>query len=264
MHPSEIVYNVIEFAKNGSLSTIIKYTGGFDETVAKFYFTQIWHAVAYIHSFGIAHMDIKLDNILLDEFFNAKLADFGISVDVSKTEGLSDCICGTANYMAPEVAHLLPTETYDAYKADVYSLGMCLYLMLFGELPLEENYDTCSMEDSETIGWITGLKPSENCKKKWDLSSCHLQELVGNMLSMDPDVRPSLQEILEWDWINYHNNLWSPQDVFEDMEQRWIIISKIKQYTVFDVVQPPPLWLVPLLVWQNLGRWQLHWEKKFI
>ena len=160
----ETAYNIIEFAENGSLAYFIRKTGGFDEDIAKFYFVQIWHAVAYVHSFGIAHMDIKLDNILLDEFFNVKLADFGVSVDVSATRGFADCICGTAGFMAPEVVYLLKTETYDAYKADVFSLGMWLYFMLFGEFPISESNDSWSVDESEIIGWITGLKCSLNNK----------------------------------------------------------------------------------------------------
>ena len=157
---SEAIFNIIQFAENGSLAYFIRKTGGLGENIAKFYFTQIWHAVAYVHSFGIAHMDIKLDNILLDEFFNAKLADFGVSVDVSATGGFADRFWWTAGYMAPEVFYLLPTETYDAFKADIFSLGMWLYMMLYGEFPINENYDTWSEDESLIIGWVTGLKCS--------------------------------------------------------------------------------------------------------
>ena len=126
----DTMYNVIELAEKGSLSSIIKHTGGLSENLAKFYFVQIWHAIAHIHSFGIAHMDIKLSNILLDKFFNMKVADLGISIDVSQTGGEADSIRGTLWYMAPEVSHLLPTETYNAYKADVYSLGTIVEVQL--------------------------------------------------------------------------------------------------------------------------------------
>ena len=214
------IYNVIEFAENGSLSSIIRKTGGLGEDIAKFYFVQIWHAVAYVHSFGIAHMDIKLDNILLDEFFNAKLADFGVSVDVSATGGFADWFWGTAGYMAPEVAHLLPTETYDAYKADVFSLGMWLYVMLFGEFPINKSYDTWSEDDSGSIGCITGLKWSSEIKKQWDSISCDLQDLIGNLLSLDPDVRPSLHELLEWEWISDISNPEITKEVYQELEYR--------------------------------------------
>ena len=59
-----VMYNVIEFAENGSLANIIRQTGGLSEEVAKFYFMQICNAVNWIHFYGVAHMDIKLENIL--------------------------------------------------------------------------------------------------------------------------------------------------------------------------------------------------------
>ena len=94
-----------------------------------------------------------------------KVADLGISMDVSQTNGLSDIIRGTLWYMAPEVSHLLPTESYDAFKADIYSLGMSLYVMIFGEYPLEDKLSETYFEyESETIGWITGLKCSNESK----------------------------------------------------------------------------------------------------
>ena len=220
---SEVIFNIIQFAENGSLAYFIRKSGGLGEDIAKFYLIQIWHAIAYVHSLEIAHMDIKLDNILLDEFFNVKLADFGVSVDVSATGGFADWFWGTAGYMAPEVAHLLPTETYDAYKADIYSLGMWLYVMLFGEFPIKENYDTWSVDDSEIIGWVTGLKCSIQTKKLWWWASDELQELIGNMLSMDPDERPTIDEILQSEWLNSINN----QVLAHEVQSNWIL-NKIK------------------------------------
>ena len=215
-----VMYSVIELAENGNLANIIRYTGGLGEEFAKFYFIQICHAINYIHYFGIAHMDIKLENILLDRYFNAKVADFGVSVDVSQTGGLSNRVRGTYCYMAPEIVGLIPSDTYDVYKADIYSLGMWLYVMLFGEFPLKEDSETCSNFDSETIGWITGLKWSTEIKKLWDLASLDLQDLLSSMLWIDPDERPTISEILEWEWFKSNDSDNFSQKVYEEMEHR--------------------------------------------
>ena len=87
----------------------------------------------------------------MDQYFNAKVADFGISVDVSQTNGQDNRIRGTPYYMAPEVASWTSTETYDAYKADVYSLGVLLHVMLYGEFPLRGDTETCSNYNSDSI-----------------------------------------------------------------------------------------------------------------
>lgn len=73
-----------------------------------------------MHSQQYCHLDIKLENILLDEYFNIKLADFGSSVNVSESNGSTNKRRGTLMYMAPEVADLEPGKEFDAYAADIY------------------------------------------------------------------------------------------------------------------------------------------------
>ena len=72
-----IMYNLVEYCPNGSLSSLIKTSGSLSENIAKFMFLQVSHAIGYMHSLNIAHLDIKLENILLDEYYNTKLADLG-------------------------------------------------------------------------------------------------------------------------------------------------------------------------------------------
>lgn len=72
-----ISYCLLEFCPNGDLHQYLKKTGGFEENISKFLFTQIASALQFMHNNGYAHLDIKPQNILLDENFNVKLADFG-------------------------------------------------------------------------------------------------------------------------------------------------------------------------------------------
>ena len=215
-----VMYNVIELAENGNLANIIKFTGELDEEIAKFYFKQILHAINHIHFFGIAHMDIKLENILLDNYYNAKIADFGVSVDASQNGGIDNKIRGTIWYMAPEIVNLKPGDTYNVFKADIYSLGVCFYLILFGEFPLKEDQETCSNFGSDILEWIDGVKLFADNRKHWEYISYELQKLLGRMLSFNPNERPSISEIMEWSWLQID---WSKdfiQEVFEDMDQR--------------------------------------------
>jgi carbon catabolite-derepressing protein kinase len=75
-----IMYSVLEYAAHGSISNFVRYTGGIEEGVSKFFMLQMCHAIEFMHSQGFAHLDIKLENILLDEYFNIKVADMGASV----------------------------------------------------------------------------------------------------------------------------------------------------------------------------------------
>ena len=162
----------------------------------------------------------------MDQHFNAKVADFGISVDVSQTNGQDNRIRGTPYYMAPEVASWTSTETYDAYKADVYSLGVLLYVMLYGEFPLRGDTETCSNYNTDSIKWRITNKLSKERNINEDLASGDLQNLLARMLSIDPDKRPYISEILEWDWVKTKLNETLIQDVFEEMEQRKNFINE--------------------------------------
>ena len=95
---------------------------GLSETLCKHYFKQMVDALEHIHSKGIAHRDLKLENMLLDEYFDLKICDFGLATN----ETLAEDAVGTKTYMAPEQ---LAEETHDPQLADIYSLGMILYVM---------------------------------------------------------------------------------------------------------------------------------------
>mmetsp|Transcript_35528 Transcript_35528/g.41118 ORF Transcript_35528/g.41118 Transcript_35528/m.41118 type:complete len:245 (+) Transcript_35528:35-769(+) len=145
----EIRYLVLEKCKNGSLSTIIRQTGPLEEELAKFLFFQLCSATQYIHDRNYAHLDIKLENVLLDDFFNIKLADLGTAVNVEDSLGFTNKRRGTLLYMAPELAKINKKEMVDATIADVYSLGVCLHLLLTGEFPCEETFNN-EMSSFET------------------------------------------------------------------------------------------------------------------
>lgn len=130
-----IMYNVIEYAENGSLADFIAYTGGIEENACRLFMAQMGDAVKFIHQQGYAHLDIKLENILLDKYFNIKLADMGSSVNVVKSKGSSMYKRGTMYYMPPEVETLQRGKKYNAFSADIYTLGVTLFVMLTGEFP---------------------------------------------------------------------------------------------------------------------------------
>ena len=92
--------------------------------------------------------------------------------------------------------------------------------MLFGEFPEKENLETCSNLELDTIGSINGLNWSANNKKAWNIVSSGFQSLINRMLSINPEERPSISEILEWDWVQFDWCEQFIQDVFEEMEQR--------------------------------------------
>jgi len=120
----EINYLILEKCENGSLSKYVKTTGPMEELVARFLFTQLCSAVHFMHSQEYVHLDIKLDNILLDNFFNLKIADLGIALCAKGTSQLLAHKRGTNRYMAPEVANASSEHPYNVFPADIYSVGV--------------------------------------------------------------------------------------------------------------------------------------------
>jgi serine/threonine protein kinase len=80
-----IMYNVLELAVNGALSNFIRITGSIEEDLVRFMFLQLSDAVKFMHQKFFAHLDLKLENVLLDRYFNIKLADLGVAHQLKKT-----------------------------------------------------------------------------------------------------------------------------------------------------------------------------------
>ncbi len=105
----------------------------------KYLFKQIVDAIVHLHQKGIAHLDLKLENLLLSvdwlpnglEKQAIKLIDFGFSREV---DGLCKTFCGTPSYMAPEI---ILRKSYDPRKADAWALGVLLYYFLCGTFPFK-------------------------------------------------------------------------------------------------------------------------------
>ena len=92
---------------------------------------QLVGALSYLHQRAIAHRDIKLENVLLDERCNVRLIDFGFAI---LSRGKLRVPCGSPAYTAPEI---LLAHEYDGQLADVWSLGVLIYVMLAGRFPFQ-------------------------------------------------------------------------------------------------------------------------------
>jgi len=134
--PGDIIL-VTEYARDGTLYDHLteqkKRRLPYGE--AKLFFRQITSGLDFMHKHGVAHRDLTLDNILMDDDRSCvKLADFGFSKFVGGENERAVTSCGSPNYAAPE---LLAGTPYDAPAVDVWSLGVVLYVMLTGDLPFD-------------------------------------------------------------------------------------------------------------------------------
>ncbi|XP_072320736.1 testis-specific serine/threonine-protein kinase 6 [Eucyclogobius newberryi] len=132
---SSKVFVVMELCVNGNLSEYMKTEGPLSEERSRQLLVQLCAAIQYLHSISVAHRDLKCENLLLDRKNQLKVCDFGMSKRLTYTDGqldLSHTFCGTNAYAPPEILRSMP---YNPAVADVWSMGVILYEMLYNILP---------------------------------------------------------------------------------------------------------------------------------
>ncbi|KAI9254050.1 kinase-like domain-containing protein [Sporodiniella umbellata] len=156
----------------------------FDETKAKAIFYQIVNCVAYLDTLGVCHRDIKDENIVIDQDYKVKLIDFGSAVVIPpNSRKLYARFYGTVSSASPEI---LMNKQYRAEPAEVWSLGVLLYTLLFGEVPFL---------DSEAAVSGPILRP----KLKVSLQCKHL---IVSMLEKKPEKRLTIHQVLHHPWFD--------------------------------------------------------------
>ncbi|XP_051128204.1 CBL-interacting serine/threonine-protein kinase 23-like [Andrographis paniculata] len=183
------VYIVMEFVTGGELFDKIAAKGRLKEDEARKYFQQLINAVDYCHSRGVYHRDLKPENLLLDANGVLKVSDFGLSAlpQQVRDDGLLHTTCGTPNYVAPEVIN---NKGYDGAKADLWSCGVILFVLMAGFLPFEE---------SNLMALYKKIFKADFSCPQWFSTSA--KKLIKRILDPNPATRITIAEVLENDWF---------------------------------------------------------------
>ena len=130
---SKRLYFLTEFLQGGELFFHLRKNSGYKEKAVRFYMCQILLALEYMHNNNYIYRDLKPENILIDKEGNIKLTDFGLSKILPEEEKTTYTMCGTAEYLAPEI---LFGKGYDK-TCDWFSFGVVLFEMFCGYHPFK-------------------------------------------------------------------------------------------------------------------------------
>ena len=182
-------YILLELCQNQTLNELHTRRKVLTEIEVQCYTIQLVKALQYLHSHRIIHRDLKLGNLFLNDKMELKVGDFGLATKLDYDGERKKTICGTPNYIAPEVI----TSLGHSYEVDIWAVGIIIYTLLVGKPPFE------TRDVKTTYGKIKRAEYifPENCK-----ISEYAKKLIQKILVVEPKKRPSLNDILLDDFFN--------------------------------------------------------------
>ncbi|KAL7546362.1 hypothetical protein ACHAWF_014251, partial [Thalassiosira exigua] len=187
-------YILLELCHNQSINEMIKRRKSLTEEETRFLMLQIVDAVGFMHDSNVIHRDLKPRNLFLSRSMNVKIGDFGLACRVDSTDKSRNTICGTPNYVAPEVIEGKDEKRAHSFEVDVWSMGVICYAMLVGKPPYE------STDVKSTYRRILASEYSF----PQGMVGNHARDLIARMLRTDPKMRPSVEEIRSHPFFTMH------------------------------------------------------------
>jgi serine/threonine protein kinase len=181
LYTDALVYIIMEYCASGELISLLGQEAPLPCALRSQIICQLLTALAFLHANGIAHRDIKPDNILLDADKNVKLGDFGFSRRVNGAF-LMQTPCGSPDYVAPEI---LLGKDYDGLKADIWSVGVVLFVLETGRIPWTARSNTMLFQQITSGLFQIPISVARD-----------VAEIIDHCLQVDPARRPSAFDLL--------------------------------------------------------------------
>uniref|UniRef100_A0A182S7L9 Protein kinase domain-containing protein n=1 Tax=Anopheles maculatus TaxID=74869 RepID=A0A182S7L9_9DIPT len=187
----EHVFLVLELAENGELQQFLRERNKpFSEYEAALILRRVVDGLLYLHTQNILHRDISLSNLLITKDMNIKIADFGLATELIQPDEKHHTLCGTPNYISPEVA----SRASHGLPADVWGLGCMLYTLLVGKPP----FDTDGVKS--TLARVVLSNYSLPAHLSSDVS-----DLIERLLKKNPTERIKLEEVLSHPFLSRYD-----------------------------------------------------------
>lgn len=205
---SKHVYLIMELCSRGSVYKLLRHRSGtfsrdigpenkeqvdlgkLSESEARYVMIQLVNGLLYLHSVGCLHRDLKLSNLLLNEDFDVKIADFGLAVKLNDAQSSEQrTLCGTPNYISPEIVSRQPY----GLTTDIWSLGCMFYTMLVGKAPFESQEDVkCTLDNISKAEYQVPKNLSTDAR-----------DLISGLLQRHPSARIPLANILSHNFFKH-------------------------------------------------------------
>lgn len=208
------VYLVLELCHNGELLQYLKRSGNkLSEIEARYIIRQVVEGLLYLHKHNIVHRDMTLTNLLLTKDMRVKIADFGLATQLNSKDEKHMTMCGTPNYISPEVA----TRSSHGLETDLWGLGCLLYTLLVGHPPFE----TDAIKSTLTKVVMSDFSlPTYLSNKAKNLIYC--------LLKKNPRDRIDLQDVLNHDFMK--------EKIIRDRPSMWIHQSQFTEDSGFNTI----------------------------
>uniref|UniRef100_A0A7S1BAX8 Serine/threonine-protein kinase PLK n=1 Tax=Corethron hystrix TaxID=216773 RepID=A0A7S1BAX8_9STRA len=183
---SENCYILLELCPHQSMNELIKRRKRLIEPEVVYYMKQLITGLSYMHSNNVIHRDLKLGNLFLGKGLTLKLGDLGLATKLSHSGERKKTICGTPNYIAPEIIDSKKTDRGHSFEVDIWSMGVIMFTLLVGKPPYESRdvKSTYKRILSNKYSFPSGLNLSDTAR-----------DLVSSMLQTNPSQRPSLETV---------------------------------------------------------------------
>ena len=191
------VYILLELCTKQTLMELVKRKRRLKETQVRHFILQLLEGVKYLHRQKVIHRDLKLGNLFLHENMDIRIGDFGLATRLEYDEQRKMTVCGTPNYIAPEI---ICGKQGHSYEVDVWSIGIIMYTMLIGRPPFETR-------DVKTT--YKRIQANDYSFPEAVPISFHARDIITKILTQNPAKRPSL------DQIKHHRLLQGPEKVSE-------------------------------------------------
>jgi serine/threonine protein kinase len=186
-------YVVLEMCPNGSLTEMVKARSCLSLPEVRRYMIQICGGVKYLHRRSVIHRDLKMGNIFIDSRMNLKIGDFGLAAVMADEQDRRTTLCGTPNYIAPEILSKSGSRGHDN-KVDTWAVGVICYAMLMGTPPFQSKTQQEIYSKLKTLEY------------EWKLDSKNYipqqaKDFVASCLNLNSAERPDMDQLVDHEFF---------------------------------------------------------------